>query len=57
MPGFIPGIHVFLDCGKDVDGRIPSPPRLRRTNSSLGRRSFSEGGKSGHDKPVIILSR
>src|ERR1700683_3157301 len=29
-----------------VHPRIPSPPRLRRATSSLGRRSFSEGGKS-----------
>jgi 2-oxoglutarate ferredoxin oxidoreductase subunit beta len=21
MPGLVPGIHVFLLCGKDVDGR------------------------------------
>ena len=45
-----------------MDARIPSPPRLRRATSSLGRRSFSEGGKSGHDElsrkdtPVPYLS-
>src|SRR5579871_1274010 len=32
-----------------MDARIPSPPRLRRATASLGRRSLSEGGKSGHD--------
>jgi len=21
MPGLVPGIHVFLACGQDVDGR------------------------------------
>jgi hypothetical protein len=21
MPGLVPGIHAFLHCGKDVDGR------------------------------------
>jgi hypothetical protein len=21
MPGLVPGIHAFLACGKDVDGR------------------------------------
>jgi len=36
-----------------MDGRIPSPrgfagPRAR------GRRSFSEGGKSGHDKHTSL---
>ncbi|SHN66646.1 hypothetical protein SAMN05444170_1033 [Bradyrhizobium erythrophlei] len=34
---------------QDVDARHPSPPRLRRATNSLGRRSFSEGGKAGHD--------
>jgi hypothetical protein len=24
MPGFIPGIHVFLEASKDVDGRNKS---------------------------------
>jgi putative acetyltransferase len=32
-----------------MDARVPSPPRLRRATNSLGRRSFSEGGKPGHD--------
>src|SRR6266446_2399141 len=35
---------------KDVDVRHPSTPRLRRAFSVLGRRSFSEGGKAGHDE-------
>jgi hypothetical protein len=51
MPALGAGIHVFLSCAdKDVDGRVPSPPRLRRATISLGRRSFSEGGKPGHDE-------
>jgi hypothetical protein len=33
-----------------MDARIPSPPRLRRATGALGRRSLSEGGKSGHDE-------
>src|SRR4051812_602493 len=33
-----------------MDCRVPSPPRLRRATSSLGCRSFSEGGKPGNDK-------
>jgi hypothetical protein len=62
MAGLVPAIHVFLACGaKDVDARHPSPPRLRRATSSLGRRSFSEGGKAGHDdellqKALILLA-
>src|SRR6266446_5532086 len=35
---------------KDVDVRHPSTPVLRRAFSVLGRRSFSEGGKAGHDE-------
>ena len=50
MAGLGPAIHVFLANGtKDVDARHPSPPRLRRATDSLGRRSFSEDGKAGHD--------
>src|SRR5260221_8164180 len=50
MAGLVPAIHVFLSQGcKDVDARHPSTPRLRRAFSVLGRRSFSEGGKAGHD--------
>jgi len=46
-----PAIHIFLARGtKDVDARHPSPPKLRRATSSLGRRSFSEDGKAGHDE-------
>jgi hypothetical protein len=51
MAGLVPAIHVFLLCrNKDVDARPPSPPRLRRATNTLGRRSFSEGGKAGHDE-------
>jgi hypothetical protein len=47
----VQAIHVFDSGGaKDVDARLPSPPRLRRATISLGRRSFSEGGKAGHDE-------
>ena len=38
--------------GKDVDARHPSTPRLRRATNSLGRRSFSEDGKAGHDERI-----
>jgi hypothetical protein len=49
-PGFVPAIHVFLVySSKDVDARHPSTPRLRRAFAVLGRHSFSEGGKAGHD--------
>jgi hypothetical protein len=31
MPGLVPGIHVLLSLGgKNVDGRDPATPRLRR---------------------------
>jgi hypothetical protein len=51
MAGLDPAIHVFLASGtKDVDARHPPPPRLQRATTSLGRRSFSEGGKAGHDE-------
>src|SRR6266849_1621589 len=47
----VPAIHVFsCVCRQDVDARHPSTPRLRRAFSVLGRRSFSEGGKAGHDE-------
>jgi hypothetical protein len=51
MAGLDPAIHVFIAAiqKEDVDARHPSPPRLRRATISLGRRSFSEGGKAGHD--------
>ncbi len=32
-----------------LDAPVPAPPRLRRATSSLGRQSFSEGGKPRHD--------
>ena len=35
-----------------MDARHPSTPRLRRAFSVLGRRSFSEVGKAGHDELV-----
>jgi hypothetical protein len=50
MAGLVPAIHVLNWASeKDVDARHPSTPRLRRAFSVLGRRSFSEGGKAGHD--------
>jgi len=50
MPGLVPGIHVFAATSKKgVDGRDPSPPRLRRATIALGRRSFREDGEPGHD--------
>src|SRR5438132_5855470 len=49
MPGLVPGIHVLPAPRKVVDGRVPSPPGLRRARSTLGRRSFSVGGKPGHN--------
>src|SRR6185437_1705304 len=53
MAGLVPAIHVFVFPGnKDVDARDPSTPRLRRATNSLGRRSFSEDGKRGHDDSV-----
>src|SRR6185312_4087392 len=53
MAGLVPAIHVFVLPGiKDVDARDPSTPRLRRATNSLGRRSFSEDGKRGHDDSV-----
>jgi hypothetical protein len=45
-----------IDSITDVSGilgrPVPSPPRLRRAMNSLGRRSFSEGGKPGDDSQV-----
>jgi hypothetical protein len=47
----VPAIHAFPEARRDdVDARLPPPPRLRRATTSLGRRSFSEGGKAGHDE-------
>ena len=35
---------------ESLDGRLPPTPRLWRASvRSLGRRSFSEGGRGGHD--------
>ena len=52
MAGLVPAIHVLAAAEEDVDARHPSPPRLRRATNSLGRRSFSEGGKAGHDEAL-----
>src|ERR1700760_3297970 len=49
MAGLDPAI--FPSSGLiDVDARPPSPLKLRRATSSLGRRSLGEGGKTGHDE-------
>jgi hypothetical protein len=55
MAGLDPAIHDLTQGTKDVDARLPPPPRLRRATISLGR-SFSEGGKAGHDDDCGMTS-
>jgi len=56
MAGLDPAIQqneeIFRGAdARRLDGRLPPTPRLRRARvGSLGRRSFSEGGKGGHDE-------
>src|SRR5438552_2561582 len=54
MPGLDPGIRVFPAL-KQVRRRWPG--RLRQGSagptSTLGRRSFSEGGKPGHNASMV----
>jgi hypothetical protein len=47
-PSTFPLLLSYLGS-EDVDARHPSTPRRRRAFSVLSRRSFSEGGKAGHD--------
>jgi peptide/nickel transport system ATP-binding protein len=66
MAGLDPAIHqASRDSSKPMDPRVPSPPRLRRATNSLGRRSFSEGGKPGGDEagngeremPLLLIEK
>jgi hypothetical protein len=57
MAGLVLAIHVFDSEKKDVDAWLPSTPRLRRATNSLARRSFSEGGKAGHDECLYWVPR
>jgi diadenosine tetraphosphate (Ap4A) HIT family hydrolase len=59
MAGLDPAIHVLLlpiQRKIDVDARHPSPPRLRRGFPVSARRSFSGGGKAGHDEGTSMPS-
>jgi hypothetical protein len=52
MAGLVPAIHVFLAwLEQGVDARHPTPVYAEASPGFLvlGRRSFSEGGKAGHD--------
>jgi hypothetical protein len=39
MPGLVPGIHVFLLCSKDVDGR-DKPGHDEKSAGPIGLRSY-----------------
>jgi hypothetical protein len=54
MAGLAPAIQVLLRGHKNVDARDPSPPGPR---THLARRSFSEGGKPGHDEFRVTVRR
>jgi hypothetical protein len=48
MAGLVPAIHVFLKSWRQKRG-CPAPGYAKAL-SALARRSFSEGGKAGHDE-------
>jgi hypothetical protein len=52
MAGLVPAIHVFSGRKKERGCPAPATPRLRRGTPVLARRSFSGGGKAGHDEQI-----
>lgn len=55
MAGLVPAIHVF-----DYDRQCPAPGYAKgfaEASSTPARRSFSEGGKAGHDGNRLISHR